>query len=83
MRLNASIPREFTAKIKQKSDDLNLTPSNFIALCVESVLEIMDSDSPTMPYFITQYRFLKENGQLKSQIHDKKGATLKPSPKKS
>ncbi|MFH1067491.1 MAG: hypothetical protein V1746_06285 [bacterium] len=67
-RLNASIPREFTPAVKQHANDLNLTPSNFIALCVEAALEMMDAENtPALPYFIGQYRFLKQNSQLKSQ----------------
>jgi hypothetical protein len=72
LRLNASIPREFTPTIKQHANDLNLTPSHFIALCVESTLEMMDSSSSTLPYIIKQYRFLKDNNQLKSQSSGKK-----------
>lgn len=76
-RLNASIPREFTPAVKQHANDLNLTPSNFIALCVEAALEMMDAENtPALPYFIGQYRFLKQNGQLKSQ--QSKGGTLAP-----
>lgn len=71
-RLNASIPREFTLTVKQHADDLNLTPSNFIALCVESVLDMMDSNEPTLPYIVSQYRFLRENRQLKSQLPTRK-----------
>jgi hypothetical protein len=76
-RLNASIPREYTALIKQRAEDLNLTPSNFIALCVESMLEIMDSDNPSLPYFVTQYRFLKSNSQLRSQLQEKRAPLLR------
>ena len=78
-RLNASIPKEFTATVKQHADDLNLTPSNFIALCVETVLEMMDSKDPQLPYFVSQYRFLRKNGQLRSQLPPSL-SPLKPAP---
>lgn len=77
-RINASIPKEFSASIRRHADDLNLTPSNFIALCVESILEIMDAEKPVLPYFVNQYRFLKENGQLRSQ-NSKSTTALKSS----
>jgi hypothetical protein len=73
-RLNASIPKEFTLPVKQHAGDLNLTPSNFIALCVEVILEMMDAENPSMPYLVSQYRFLRENRQLKSQLGHKKSA---------